>query len=425
MMTTFYKGHRLLGAIRKNGPSFLTKTAKRWIRLNHSPVPLAFMTTYTIRLNKQNYAPQAVKHVARAMAECFSLSGGGAYTARCQKWLESKTGTAKALLTSSCTDALEMAALLADLKAGDEVIMPSFTFSSTATAIVLRGAVPVFIDIRSDTLNMDEALIEAALTPRTRAICPVHYAGVGCDMDQINRLARKHKLLVIEDAAQAVGASYKGKALGALGDFGAFSFHDSKVISSGEGGALLVHAKKHARRAEILWEKGTNRSQLIRGEVKKYTWVDVGSSFLMSEVSAALLETQLKISAKLIRERLKRWRIYHQALASLEEEGLLRRPIVPPECTHNGHIYYILLSSMRERDALREHLGKEGIEACFHYVPLHSAPAGRRYGRVSGEMSVTDKASATLLRLPIFADLAEREQKRIIRLVHSFWNKKA
>lgn len=313
-----------------------------------------------------------------------------------------------------------MAALLADLKPGDEVIMPSFTFSSTATSVVLRGAIPVFIDVRPDTQNLDETLIEHAITKRTKAICPVHYAAVGCAMDEIMRIARKHKLLVIEDAAQAIGASYKGRALGAIGHLGAYSFHDSKVISSGEGGALLVGDKRFSKRAEILWEKGTNRSQLIRGEVKKYTWVDVGSSFLMSDLSAALLETQLQDSARLIRERLKRWKVYHTAFASLEKRGALRRPVVPPECKHNGHIYYILLPSQKERDALREHLSSLGIEACFHYIPLHSSPAGRRFGRAASGMAVTDKTSATLLRLPLFAHLAQKEQQRIIGAIRSF-----
>lgn len=351
------------------------------------------------------------------------MNGNGFYSIRCQKWLETQTGAAKAFLTSSCTDALEMAALLARLGPGDEVIMPSFTFSSTATAVVLRGATPVFVDIRPDTQNIDETQIENAITKHTKAICPVHYAAVGCAMDEIMRIARRHKLLVIEDAAQGVGASYKGRALGSIGHLGAYSFHDSKVISSGEGGALLVNDRKFAERAEILWEKGTNRSHLIRGLTKKYTWVDVGSSFLMSDLSAAFLETQLKDSRRLIRERLKRWGIYHKAFADLEKEGLARRPIVPPECKHNGHIYYLLLSSMKEREALREHFCRHKIEACFHYVPLHSSPAGRRFGRAATEMKVTDKTSATLLRLPLFPHLSEKEQMRIIRVALAFWGR--
>lgn len=379
------------------------------------------MFRYRTRLNRHRLSAQAYRSVWHAVRDADTMNGNGPYSLRCQKWLEAQTGAAKALLTPSCTDALEMAALLARLEPGDEVIMPSFTFSSTATAVVLRGATPVFVDIRPDTQNIDETLIEGAITKRTKAICPVHYAAVGCAMDEIVRLARKHKLLVIEDAAQGVGATYKGRPLGSIGHLGAYSFHDSKVISSGEGGALLVGAKRFAERAEILWEKGTNRSQLIRGQVKKYTWVDVGSSFLMSDLSAAFLETQLKDSAHLIRERLKRWNIYHKAFKVLEEAGFLRRPAVPPECKHNGHIYYLLLRSKKERDALREHLGRRKIEACFHYVPLHSSPAGKRYGRTATKMTVTDKTSATLLRLPLFAHLPEKEQARIIRAVHAFF----
>ncbi len=378
------------------------------------------MFNYRTRLNRHLIDAKTHRAVWHAVRDADTLNGNGLYSRRCQKWLAQRTGAAKVLLTSSCTDALEMAALLADLKPGDEVIMPSFTFSSTATSVVLRGAIPVFIDVRPDTQNLDETLIEHAITKRTKAICPVHYAAVGCAMDEIMRIARKHKLLVIEDAAQAIGASYKGRALGAIGHLGAYSFHDSKVISSGEGGALLVGDKRFSKRAEILWEKGTNRSQLIRGEVKKYTWVDVGSSFLMSDLSAALLETQLQDSARLIRERLKRWKVYHTAFASLEKRGALRRPVVPPECKHNGHIYYILLPSQKERDALREHLSSLGIEACFHYIPLHSSPAGRRFGRAASGMAVTDKTSATLLRLPLFAHLAQKEQQRIIGAIRSF-----
>ncbi|MDP9127548.1 MAG: dTDP-4-amino-4,6-dideoxygalactose transaminase [Pseudomonadota bacterium] len=348
------------------------------------------------------------------------LSGNGTYTQRCQHWLQRKTGVPRSFLTSSGTDALEMAAHLADLKPGDEVIMPSYTFSSTANAVVLRGAIPVFVDIRKDTLNIDERLIERAITPRTRAICPVHYAGVGCAMDEILTLARRHKLSVIEDAAQGVAASYRGRPLGSFGDFGAFSFHASKNIISGEGGALLVKNARKAKRAEIIWEKGTNRAQLIRGEVDKYTWVDIGSSFLMSEVSAALLWTQLQSAMAITAPRLRLWNSYHKALAGLEGKGLLRRPVIPEECQHNGHIYHILLPTPALREALRKHLRHHRIEACFHYVPLHSSPAGRRFGRTASPMSVTNRAAATLLRLPLFPGLAVAEQQRIIDLVSGF-----
>jgi len=376
---------------------------------------------YRTNLNKHSLDHKAINAVIGALKG--PLNGNGPYGQRCQGWIERKTGTAKSFLTSSCTDALEMASLLAGLKDGDEVIMPSFTFSSTANAVVLRGAVPVFVDIRPDTLNIDETLISAAITKKTRAISPVHYAGVSCAMDKISTIAKRHKLTVIEDAAQGVGAHYRGRALGTLGDFGAFSFHDSKVITAGEGGALLISKARDIQRAEILWEKGTNRAQLIRQEVDKYTWIDVGSSFLMGEVSAALLWTQLQSAHKLISMRLRLWNAYQAAFSCLEGEGLLRRPIIPAECQHNGHIYYLLLSSNLQREALRQYLRKEGIEACFHYVPLHSSPAGKRFGRVASTMSVTNRAASTLLRLPIYPDLNDAEQERIIRCVFAFFGK--
>jgi len=381
------------------------------------------MTKPSIPLNKHDLNVPAIKAMMDVVTSSQTICGGGKETTRCQRWIKNKTGTCQTLLTPSCTDALEMAALLADLVAGDEVIMPSFTFSSTATAVVLRGAIPVFVDIRPDTLNIDETLIENAITKRTRAICPVHYAGVGCDMDAIMRLAKKHKLLVIEDAAQGFGATYKGHALGSIGDLGTYSFHDSKVITAGEGGALMVNRPRFAKRSEILWEKGTNRSQLIRGEVNKYTWVDVGSSFLMSDLTAALLYTQLKVSSDLIRERLKRWALYNKAFASLEEQGKLRRPIVPGFCKHNGHIYYILLEDQHTRDSLRAYLAKHKIESSFHYIPLHSSPAGRKFGRTATKMPVTDRTSRTLLRLPLFAHLGEKAQRQVISHVFSFFDK--
>jgi dTDP-4-amino-4,6-dideoxygalactose transaminase len=379
------------------------------------------MKKYKIRLHLHDLDDQAVRALRGAVLTHQSICGAGIETRKCQAWLKKETKSGKVLLTASCTDALEMAALLANLGSGDEVIMPSFTFSSTATAVALRGARPVFVDIRPDTQNIDESLIEAAITKHTCAICPVHYAGVGCNMDAIMRIARKHRLLVIEDAAQAVGSTYKGKVLGSIGHLGAYSFHDSKVVTAGEGGALLVNAKKFERRAEILWEKGTNRLQMMRGEVGKYTWVDIGSSFLMSDLSASLLFTQLKISSSLIRERLARWKYYVRALKELEDRGFLRLPFVPDECRHNGHIFYILLNNKKERDALMAWLQGKGIEACFHYIPLHSAPAGRRYGRVASDMTVTNATSRTLLRLPLYAGLMAKEQEYVIDCLYAFF----
>lgn len=331
-----------------------------------------------------------------------ALAGNGQFGKRCQAWLESQTGCAKALLTHSCTAALEMAALLIDLQPGDEVIMPSYTFVSTANAFVLRGAVPVFVDIRSDTLNLDESLIEAAITPRTRAIVPVHYAGVGCEMDTIMRIASRHGLSVIEDAAQGLMASYKGRPLGTIGEFGAYSFHETKNIISGEGGALLINQVSASAMAEIIWEKGTDRSRFFRGETDKYTWQHVGSSFLPGELVAAFLWAQIEEAESLTARRLAHWTHYHQAFASLEAEGRLRRPVVPEACRHNGHMYYLLLPDRQTRDRLMACLKQQGVNAIFHYIPLHSSPAGRRYGRADGDLPVTDQASACLLRLPMW-----------------------
>ncbi len=335
------------------------------------------------------------------------LSGDGAFTKQCHAWLESTTGCAKALLTHSCTAALEMAALLLDLQPGDEVIMPSFTFVSTANAFVLRGAVPVFVDVRADTLNIDEALIEAAITPRTRAICVVHYAGVGCEMDAILAIAAKHGLKVIEDAAQGIFSTYKGRPLGGIGAMGALSFHETKNVISGEGGALLVNDPSIVERAEIIREKGTNRSQFFRGQVDKYTWVDVGSSYLPGEIVAAFLAAQFEGAEEINRRRLAVWDRYHAWAAPLEQRGLLRRPVVPADCTHNAHMYYLLLQSLAARTRFIDVLKQQGIGAVFHYVPLHSSPAGRRYGRAVGPMQVTDDAGDRLVRMPLWVGLED------------------
>lgn len=347
------------------------------------------------------------------------LSGDGSFTRRCHQWIEQRTGCVKALLTQSCTSALDLAALLLDLKPGDEVIMPSFTFVSTANAFVLRGAVPVFVDIREDTLNLDERLIEAAITPRTRAIVPVHYAGVSCEMDAITAIAARHGLRIVEDAAQGVMAGYKGRPLGAIGDIGCFSFHETKNVISGEGGSLLVNDAELVQTAEIMREKGTDRGRFFRGEVDKYTWQDVGSSFLPSEITAAFLWAQLEQAERITAERVAIWRRYHEMLAPLEQRGVLRRPVIPPDCQHNGHIYYILLETAEDRAHVLAELNRGGVNAVFHYVPLHSSPAGMRFGRCAGELKVTTSQSARLIRLPMWLGLSESQQQRVCEVLRA------
>lgn len=347
------------------------------------------------------------------------LAGDGPFTKRCHSWLEERTGCSKALLTHSCTGALEMAALLLDIQPGDEIIMPSYTFVSTANAFVLRGGIPVFVDIREDTLNIDERLIEAAITPRTRAIAPVHYAGVSCEMDTIISIARRQNLKVVEDAAQGVMASYKGLALGSIGDLGAYSFHETKNVISGEGGALLVNDPELALRAEIIREKGTNRSRFFRGEVDKYTWQEVGSSFLPGELIAAFLWAQLEEADRITQERLASWQFYHELLEPLESRGILRRPIVPAGCQHNAHMYYALLAPEIERQKVLDELKRNIIGAVFHYVPLHSSPAGQLYGRPHGDLVNTSLLSERLIRLPMWVGLAQEQQIRIIDVIKS------
>ena len=343
-----------------------------------------------------------------------SLAGDGPFTKRCHGWLEERTGCNKGLLTHSCTAALEMAALLLDIQPGDEIIMPSYTFVSTANAFVLRGGVPVFVDIREDTLNLDERLIEAAITPRTRAIAPVHYAGVACEMDTIMTIARKHGLKVVEDAAQGVMSTYKGRALGSIGDLGAYSFHETKNVISGEGGALLVNSADLSLRAEIIREKGTDRSRFFRGEVDKYTWQEVGSSFLPGELIAAFLWAQLEEADRITKERLARWRCYNELLKPLEAKGVLRRPIIPNHCEHNAHMYYVLLAQGIDRQHVLDSLRQHEIWSVFHYVPLHSSPAGRRYGRVHGNLEKTGALSERLVRLPLWLGLTEEQQCRVV-----------
>ncbi len=345
------------------------------------------------------------------------LAGDGMFTKKCHEWLKERTGTHKALLTHSCTAALEMAAILAEIQPGDEVIMPSYTFVSTANAFVLRGGVPVFVDIRPDTLNIDETLIAAAITPKTKAIVPVHYAGVACEMDVIMEIAQDNRLLVIEDAAQGIMSTYKGKPLGSIGHMGAYSFHETKNIISGEGGALLINDARFAERAEITREKGTNRSQFFRGQVDKYTWLDIGSSFLPGEVIAAFLWAQLEEAQSIKQMRLNIWQKYHEALAPLELAGVLRRPIISNDCGHNAHMFYILLESLKQRAAIISKLNEQGVNAVFHYVPLHSSPAGKKYGRVSGEMKNTEDLSDRLLRLPLWIGMADEQQVIILNIL--------
>lgn len=365
-----------------------------------------------IPFNKPFMTGRELWYIAQAHTNGH-LSGDGSFTKRCHAWLEKNTGAARALLTHSCTAALEMAALLAEVQEGDEIIMPSYTFVSTANAFVMRGAVPVFVDIRPDTLNIDETKIEAAITARTKVILPVHYAGVACEMDTIMDIAKRHKLIVIEDAAQGIMSTYKGRALGSIGHMGAYSFHETKNIIAGEGGALLVNDPVFAERAEIIREKGTNRSQFFRGQVDKYTWVDIGSSYLPGEVIAAFLWAQMEEADNITARRLALWDGYHAALAPLEAAGKLRRPVVPEGCTHNAHMYYILLDSLEQRTEVITTLKRQGVNSVFHYVPLHSAPAGRKFSRAHGTMAHTDGLSERLLRLPLWVGL-EEEQKRVV-----------
>jgi dTDP-4-amino-4,6-dideoxygalactose transaminase len=367
----------------------------------------------TISFNMPTLVGPEFQYLSEAL-ERAHLSGNGDFTKRCQRLLEESLGAPRVLLTHSATGALEMAAILAGIGPGDEVIMPSFTFCSTANAIVLRGGVPVFVDIRADTLNIDEAAIEAAITPRTRAISVVHYAGVAAQMDAIMEIAECHGLVVMEDAAQGLHADFRGQPLGTFGALSAFSFHETKNLISGEGGALVINDPALAERAEIIWEKGTNRAQFQRGEVARYTWVDIGSSFLPSELTAAFLYAQLEAGEEVTARRMTAWQRYHAALAPLEADGLLRRPRVPQECGHNAHIYFVLAPDAARRDAALKALAGEGVNAVMHYVPLHSAPAGLRYGRTAGPLPVTDDLSARLIRLPLHPRITPEEQAAVV-----------
>lgn len=373
-----------------------------------------------ISFNVPPYVGTENQYIAQAIAN-RKICGDGTFTKRCSAWLEEKTGTSKALLTTSCTHATEMAALLADIHPGDEVIMPSYTFVSTADAFVLRGAVAVFVDIRPDTMNIDETLIESAITSKTKAIVPVHYAGVACEMDTIMALAKAHNLMVIEDAAQGVMSTYKGKPLGTIGDYGCYSFHETKNYSMGEGGALLIKDPSNVERAEIIREKGTNRSKFFRGQIDKYTWVAAGSSYLPSELNAAYLYAQLEQAQKIFDDRMRAWNRYYEGLKPLEEAGYLSLPIVPNECQHNAHMFYIKVKDLEERTALISYLKARHIHAVFHYIPLHSSPAGKVLGRFHGEDRFTTKESERLLRLPMYYGLKDEDVDTVLNALRSFW----
>lgn len=362
---------------------------------------------------EENYISQAIEN--------HKICGDGEFTKSCGSWLEQKTGCKKALLTTSCTHALEMSALLSDIHSGDEVIMPSYTFVSTANAFVLRGAKIVFVDIRPDTMNIDENLIEAAITPKTKAIAPVHYGGVGCEMDKIMEIAERYNLAVVEDAAQALMCEYKGKALGTFGAFGTISFHETKNYSMGEGGALLINNEEYIEKAEIIREKGTNRSRFFRGQVDKYTWVDQGSSYLPSELNAAYLYPQLEEADKINNDRLKSWNRYYELLKPLAEKGAIELPFIPAHCKHNAHMFYIKAKDLEERTRLIAHLKEQGITAVFHYVPLHSSPAGKKFGRFGGEDKYTTKESERLVRLPMYYGLKDSDVEYICEKIYEFW----
>jgi dTDP-4-amino-4,6-dideoxygalactose transaminase len=376
------------------------------------------MVKTEIAFNLPYMTGKELYYIAKAHAH-GRLAGDGSFTKRCHTWLEERTGCYKGLLTHSCTAALEMAALLLDIQPGDEIIMPSYTFVSTANAFVLRGGVPVFVDIREDTLNLDERLIESAITPRTRAIAPVHYAGVACEMDTIMTIARKNGLNVVEDAAQGVMSTYKGRALGSIGDLGAYSFHETKNLISGEGGALLVNSADICLRAEIIREKGTDRSRFFRGEVDKYTWQEVGSSFLPGELIAAFLWAQLEEAEQITKNRLARWQRYHELIEPLEAKEILKRPTVPDDCQHNGHMYYVLLAPEIDRQKVLDSFKRHEISSVFHYVPLHSSPAGKRYGRPHADLNVTNRQSERLIRLPLWAGLTDEQQNRVVNVLSS------
>lgn len=379
------------------------------------------MMEIRIPFNIPPYVGHEMEYLQKACEVNHQICGDGPFTKQCKAWVEEKTGTAGCLMTTSGTSALEMAAHLSHIQPGEEVIMPSYTFCSTADAFVLKGAVPVFVDIRPDTMNLDETLLEDAITDKTRAIAAVHYAGVSCEMDTILEIAKRHHLTVVEDAAQGVMSSYKGKALGTLGDFGCYSFHETKNYSMGEGGAILIRDPEKISEAEILREKGTNRSQFFRGQIDKYTWVDYGSSFLPSELNAAYLMAQLDQADEINNARLARWEQYYRLLSPLAAEGRIELPVIPEGCVHNAHMFYIKTGDLEERQALIQALREQGILAVFHYIPLHSSPAGKKFGRFHGEDRYTTRESERLLRLPMYYSLTEENVNDVVSVIEEFY----
>ncbi|MCL2222325.1 MAG: dTDP-4-amino-4,6-dideoxygalactose transaminase [Oscillospiraceae bacterium] len=373
-----------------------------------------------IPFNIPPFVGKELEYIEKAIAY-RKISGDGEFTAKCSAWFDEKIGGEKTLLTTSCTHALDMAAILCDIEQGDEVIMPSYTFVSTANAFVLRGAKIILVDIRPDTMNMDENLIEAAITNKTKAVVPVHYAGVSCEMDTINDIAKKHNLFVIEDAAQALTSKYKGKNCGVLGDFGCFSFHETKNISCGEGGALVMTGKEHVERAEIIREKGTNRSKFFRGEIDKYSWVDFGSSYLPSELNAAYLLAQLELADSIMKDRMASWNYYNEALTFLKKKGVLELPHIPSHLEHNAHMFYIKAENLAVRTKLISHLKEKGVYSVFHYIPLHTAVAGEKYSVFHGEDIYTTAESERLLRLPLYYGLTNTDREHIVNSLCEFY----
>ncbi len=376
-----------------------------------------------IKFNSVPYTGKELGYIEEAI-KSNKICGDGEFTKKCNAWIEEKTGVSKTLLTTACSTALDMSAMLADIKPGDEVILPSFTFVSTANAFVLRGATLVFVDIRPDTQNIDEKLIEDAITDKTKAIVPVHYAGVGCEMDTILDIAKRHNLIVVEDAAQGVMSSYKGRALGSIGDYGCYSFHETKNYSMGEGGALLIRDAEAVDKAEIMREKGTDRSRFLRGQVDKYTWVEMGSSYLPSDMNAAYLWAQLEMADEINNNRLASWNSYYEQLSELAADGKIELPVIPEECKHNAHMFYIKAKDLDERTALISYLKDNGVNAVFHYVPLHSAPAGRRFGRMHGEDKYTTVTYERLLRLPMYYNLDPADLEHVCDTVKAFYRNK-
>lgn len=376
-----------------------------------------------IKFNSVPYTGKELGYIEEAI-KSNKICGDGEFTKKCNAWIEEKTGVSKTLLTTACSTALDMSAMLADIKSGDEVILPSFTFVSTANAFVLRGATLVFVDIRPDTQNIDEKLIEDAITDKTKAIVPVHYAGVGCEMDTILDIANRHNLIVVEDAAQGVMSSYKGRALGSIGDYGCYSFHETKNYSMGEGGALLIRDAEAVDKAEIMREKGTDRSRFLRGQVDKYTWVEMGSSYLPSDMNAAYLWAQLEMADEINNNRLASWNSYYEQLSELAADGKIELPVIPEECKHNAHMFYIKAKDLDERTALISYLKDNGVNAVFHYVPLHSAPAGRKFGRMHGEDKYTTVTYERLLRLPMYYNLDPADLEHVCDTVKAFYRNK-